>query len=127
MLLVAFGYFVVRPAAERLLQGLGGLAAVIATQASEAIVRTHAIACRAIEQDPAVQALLAGPVTCAPAEDATWLPPLGQRVAFEFAVESDSGKQATAYVVATLFEDGPRLESIVVSGDAGSVLVLALP
>ena len=75
LLLVAFGYFVSRPAAERLLQGLGGLAAVIATQAAEALTQTHALACQAIEQDPSVQELLEGEIICTPVEDVTWLEP----------------------------------------------------
>jgi hypothetical protein len=128
LLLVAFGYFVVRPAAERLIQGPGGLATAIATQTFEALSQTHAIACQAIELDPSVQQLLGGEITCASVENVTWLQPRdGETLEFEFAVTSDSGKQGTALVVAKLHQDGPKLESIVVNGDEGSVLLLPLP
>jgi hypothetical protein len=125
ILLFAFGYFVVRPAAERLLQGIGGLAAVIATQAAETLTQTYAQACQAVEQDPAVQGLLGGQITCAPIENVSWQQPSdSETLAFEFEVQSDSGKQGTVVVVAKLHSDGPVFESIVVRGDEQSVLLL---
>ncbi len=128
LLLVAFGYFVVRPATERLLQGLGGLAAAIATQTFESLSQTHALACLAIELDPSVQHLLGGEITCAPVDGVTWRQPRdGETLEFEFSVTSDSGKKGTALVVARLHQDGPEIESIVVNGDEGSVLLLQLP
>lgn len=128
LLLVAFGYFVVRPAAERLLQGLGGLASVIATQTVETLSQTHALACLAVELDPSVQQLLGGQITCASLENVTWLQPRDdETLEFEFAITSDSGKRGTALVAARLRQDGPKLESIVVNGDEGSVLLLPLP
>jgi len=125
---LAFGYFVVRPAAERLLQGLGGLASVIVTQTVETLSLTHALACLTIELDPTVQQLLGGQITCASVENVTWLQPRDdETLEFEFAVTSESGKRGTARVAARLHQDGPKLESIVVTGDEGSVLVLSLP
>ena len=52
---------------------------------------------------------------------------MAQTLEFEFAGTSDSGKQATAFVVAKLGQDGPQFDSIVVTGDEGSVLLLPLP
>jgi hypothetical protein len=128
LLVLAFGHFVVRPAAERLAQGLGGLAAAIATQAAAALSQTHALACQAIEQDVLVQELLGGHVTCAPVEEVTWLEPYGgEIIEFQVVVTGDTGQQGTASVVASLQPAGPRLESIVISGDEGGVLLLPLP
>jgi len=125
---LAFGHFVVRPAAERLAQGIGGLAAAIATQAAVALSQTHALACQAIEQDVLAQELLGGQLSCAPIEEVTWLESHGgETLEFQFAVTSDTGQQGTALVVARLQPDSPRLESVVVTGDDGAVLLLPLP
>jgi hypothetical protein len=128
LLLLAFGFFVVRPALDRLGRSLGGLAVVAAAQVASVLGHTHATACQSIEQDPSVHMLLGGSVTCAPVEDVTWHQPRdSELLEWEFAITSDTGRQGTAVAVARILTDGPALESIIVSGEDGSVLLLPLP
>lgn len=128
LLVLAFGHFVVRPAAERIAQGLGGLATMIAAGAAQALAQSHELACQAIEQDVYARELLGSELVCAPLEHVTWLPTRdGETVEFQFEVVSSTGKRATALLVARMEQDGPQIESVVLTNDEASVLLVPLP
>ncbi len=132
LLLVTLGFLVVRPAAQNLLQGLSqGFNQVVGTamtQTASLLTQTYALACLKVEQDIAVQTLFGGQITCSPIEDVKWLrSPDAHSLVFEFSIQSESGLQGTAVATAHLQNDRLRIESILVAGDNGALMVTPLP
>jgi hypothetical protein len=127
ILLVAFGYFVVRPLAERVLQGAIAVVGAIAQGAAVAAQMVYADACHRVELSPEARALLGDPLVCAPIEDVQWLePPDNQHLAFQFKVSGPRG-DGEVHVVAAADQTGMRITSLDVTGPTETIALPVMP
>ena len=117
------GYFVVKPAVERTVQGLAQLATTVAAGVGEFVAAEYEVARFSIEQDPQVIAHLGEPLEFPPLEQVQW--PSAQKadeLNFTFTVTGPRGSGEARVVVAAV-QDQFRPVSIVVIVDDACLLV----
>jgi hypothetical protein len=128
LLLLALGYFVVKPQAERIVKGALEIANTLLTSIlqglSALVVRLFNDACRRVEQSDEVKALLGDPIQCAPIEQTEWIDAQGrQEFEFKFKITGPKGT-GQAHVVATATEKEFKITRIEVTGPGGETVTL---
>jgi len=130
VLLAAFGYFVVKPVAEKALQGavaaVGGLLTVVG-QIATFVGILYDDACQRVAQSPRAKDLFGEPIQCASLEDVEWLDATAHNaLEFRFQVSGPDGT-GEAHAIAVTTDDGLELTRLEVTGPDGRVVLVPLP
>ena len=128
LVLLALGYFVVKPQAERIVNGALEIANTALTSIlkglSALVVRLFDDACRRVEKSDEVKALLGDPIQCAPIEQTEWIDTQGrQELEFRFKITGPKGA-GQAHVIATATEAGFEITLIEVTGPGGETVTV---
>jgi hypothetical protein len=127
VLLVALGYFVVKPLVEKAIEGAGTMVVGLLAAAAQAAKVPYDMACRRVEQSDEVKALVGKPIRCASFEKSEWLD-ASDRNELEFKFQFTGPKGAgEAHAVAVATETGFQLKSVDVTGPAADVTRLVEP